>query len=95
LRRKISDNVQKKVKGLHKENKSTKKGNKKKWYCCSLCTILKKILDSKYETENIVDEDSIYSPEHELKNNEFGARRGELYVKAELIEDMLKEAKVI
>lgn len=83
----------KKVKKLPKDIKSTQKGNE--WFCCSLCKILNKILDSKYEIENVVDENSIYSPEHETNNQEYGSRTGGLYVKADLIEQMLKEATVI
>ena len=82
-----------------KNKKKIKKSGKNDddLYCCSLCKILKKILGTKYEIVNTVDKDSIYSVEQETvkENAEYGPRLGQKYVKSDLIEQMMKEAKAI
>jgi len=48
---------------------------------------------AKYEIVNIVDEDSIYSPQHEIQNDEeYGTRRGQLYIKSEATWEEMYEA---
>ena len=43
---------------------------RKFFFCCSLCDLLGiDIKKSGYEIVNVVDEDSIYSPQHETKEN--------------------------
>ncbi len=59
---------------------------------CPVCELVK-ILDSKYEICNIVDENSIYSPQHNeetKQSEEFGPRKGQVYLKGDLIEELVK-----
>lgn len=59
---------------------------------CSTSEFINMIIDTKYEVVNVVDEGPIYSPEHESKNQEYGPRTGQVYVKSDLIEKMIKES---
>jgi hypothetical protein len=77
-------------------NKTTKIENRNS---CSfwICEIIGQRKIPNYENINILTEtgDSIYSPDHESKNLEYGPRTGQVYVKSELIQEMLKEVRLI